>query len=152
MSYRKKLKILWLCYMLFYCLNCYQFSRPNWYFLLLNFIFLLSLILEPVCETQVRPGRLKFFYNQEAGSKHGAGSFMEGPNRVLLSYSNNGSWHLFCAYSVTAIMLPWNISLIHTIIVESTFHRWGLKQVETDITKIWTFVFWNQLLLPPYTH
>lgn len=143
----ERLKILWFCYM---ALLLFKLS-PVLLAQLIFFVtkFHISSVINSwaslwdsgeAWETKV------FSTIKRQVANMGWGLSWEGPSRVLLSYSNNngnnnGSWHLFYAYSVTAIMLPWNISLIHTAIVESTFHRWGLKQVETDITKVWTLVF-----------
>ena len=140
-------KILWLCYMALLLFKLLPVLLAQLIFFVTKFH--ISFVINSwaslwdsgeAWETKV------FSTIKRQAANMGWGLSWEGPNRVLLSYSNNngnnsGSWHLFYASSVTGIMLPWNTSLIHTIIVESTFHRWGLNQVETDITKIWTFVF-----------
>lgn len=134
-------KILWLCYMALLLFKLLPVLLAQLIFFVTKFH--ISFVINSwaslwdsgeAWETKV------FSTIKRQAANMGWGLSPEGPSRVLLSYSNNngnnsGSWHLFYASSVTGIMLPWNISLIHTIIVESTFHRWGLNQVETDILR-----------------
>ena len=68
------------------CLNCYQFSWPSCYSLLLQIQFLNQVLSQPFV-IQERPGRLKLFYKEADGAHGRVGSLVWGkPYRVQLSY------------------------------------------------------------------